>query len=583
MKKLFDTNKLVPKSSKKTTKKKVSKKAGQKPKVQLALGENLDVQFTSSGDALVDLVAKGADTLLQKKSKEDVTRYIRMVKSAAKQDADFTLKIARYFRDRQKGQGLKEQPLLLLAILDGNLTKEEITSVLTVYPGKQDGSIPFNKIDFLDLVKILAWHKYIYGTKAKLSYEMCSVMARVINQSENALEQVLRYKSRDIQYDIDNIVQVSIIDILGIVKGFTSDDLKLPDDVRAEYEQHLYPRYRGKNYGVDAVNAMAKEQREYFKGELPPGYVPEGITFEKVLARGDTKGVKRMLLDNRISTAQFKVNLATILNTLSVKEVESLYEKHKFNLFPHEILGMAMAFNNGTEYTKANENGVRFADKLLLDSVVKYKQRVKKRVLVLGDTSGSMSQKLSEKSTVSQGDFASFMSYFASQVSSTYVYGTFDSTARLYKMGTTPSMKEYFQAHKESDCGTNFVAAVKATADYFSKRADAPEVIAVISDMQWNAVGASWNLAATAAKGRAATLREASEYYKKKTGIDPELILWNVQANTMPATNQDGLMYISGFSAANCDLLFGIVEEARQEKRKMNPEDILTHIKKTYL
>lgn len=582
MKKLFDTNK----SSTKATKKKVTKKATKsvKPKVHLAVGENLDVQFTSTGDALVDLVGKGADTLLQKKSKEDVTRFLRLVKSAYKQDPELTIKIARYFRDRQKGQGLKEQPLLLLAALDGNLDKKQIKEVLMVHSTNKEGAIPFNKIDFLDLVRIMAWHKYIHGAKAKMSYALCITMAEVINKSDNALEQVLRYKSRDLQYDVDNEVQVGIIDILGIVKNFDGPNVKLPDDVRDEYDQHLYPRYRGKIYGVDAVNAMAKEQRAYFKGELAKGYVPEGITFEKVLARGDTAGVKKMLLDGRISTAQFKINLNTILETLSVPQVEALYEKHKFNLFPHEILAMGKAFKFGTEHTKKNANGVRFVDQLLTESILAYKQRIKKKVLVLGDTSGSMSGALSKMSSVSQGDFASFMSYYASQVSGTYVYGTFDSTARLYEMKKSPSMEDYFKAHRESDCGTDFVAAIKAVANYFAKRKDiAPQVIAVISDMQFNAVIGSYSMRSTLSSGRAGTISEAVSYYKSKIGFEPELAYWNVNANTTPELAQDGVICISGFSANTCDMLFGVTENSREERRKINPQDVIKEINKNYI
>jgi hypothetical protein len=548
---------------------------GTKPQVDIAIGENGDMQYTSTGDALVDLVARGVDSFIEKKDRSLVERFVGMVKAAWEQDPDMTQKIARYFRDRSKGQGMKEQPMLLIALLNDYLSVDEIKSILLVHSkdAQKDGSVREDNIDFLDLVRILAWHHYLYGKQTKISLALSKVMAGAIANNKEPLAQILRYKNRNLAYDENNKMQVGIIDIVGIVRNMKNP--RLPADVIEEYELHLAPRHRRGVFNAKPVSELAKKQRAFFKNELPDGEVPEGVTFEKVLSRGKPLEIRQMVLSNRISTTQVKVNLNTLLECLEPDEFAKLIEKHNFNLMPHEILAMGKAFYIGTEHTNKSAKGVSFVDTILNKTIDKYKKVVKKRVLALGDTSGSMSVRLSEKSSIEQGEFAYFVSYLTSHISGTRVFGTFDSTARLYKAGD-PSVEDFIAANRASDCGTDIVKAVRTVGEHFKNRQDAPEVICIISDMQFNASAFS------------PSMSEAKRIYKGLTGIDVELIYWNIQANTLPSVSQDGVLYMSGFSANSIEIVLGLVNETvsvseeKQVTRKVNPQDLLKWIDTYY-
>lgn len=552
-------------------------KTGAKPEVDIAIGENGDIQFTSTGDALVDLVARGADTFIAKNNKADVERFVGMVKAAWAQDPDMTQKIARYFRDRANGQGLKEQPMLLVALLDDYLSVDEINKILLVHDTKEhkDGKIYQDNVDFLDLVRILAWHHYLKGREAKISLALSKVMAKAIASHKEPLAQVLRYKNRNLAYDENNKRQVGIIDIIGILRNMKNP--KIPQDVVDEYNGHLAPRHRRGQFNVPAVSQMAKEQREFFKNGSKDGKVPAGITFEKVLSRGNLQEIRYMVLNKRITPTQVKVNMNTLIEALEPIELQEVINEHKFALMPHEILAMGKAFTQGTSHTKKSKQGEAFVDQMLNNTIDKFKQVTKKRVLALGDTSGSMGQRLSEKSSVEQGEFAYFVSYLAAHISGTRVFGTFDSTARLYEASKNPSTAEFVGANRASDCGTDIVKAVQTVANYFKNRKDAPEVICIISDMQFNAsYGGS-------------AMGTAKKYYKDVTGIDVELIYWNIQANTLPSVSQDGVLYMSGFSANSIGIIFGLVNDTVEESdnkpkvvQKLNPQDLVKWIGTNY-
>lgn len=566
--------------------KKIAKKANPDATVvHRVYGENGDLQFSSTGSALVDLASKGADTFLEKNKNTEIYRFKDMVEAAYKSNPIMTQKIARYFRDRECGMSLKEQPALMVAVLDGKLNAEQILSILMVHSSPEiDGAQKLDRIDFLDLVRILAWHKYLNGKKSKLNYQTCKAMAIVIASNKNALEQVLRYKSKGIAYDEKNKVQVGIVDIIGILRNMK--DPVLPQDLCEEYDEHLYPRYRGQRYGVDAISPMAQKQRLYFKGELPKGEIPQGITFEKVLASGDKAGIRTMAVDGRLSTTQVKLNLSTLSEILTKKEMDSLMEKHQFSLFPHEMYAMAKAFKFGTEYTSSSKTNLEAVNTMLRTSINSYRKKVKKNVIFLGDTSGSMSPPLSAKSTIQQGEFSAFMSFFAAHVCGHRVFGIWDNAAHLFEADPTPSFEDYFKVAVYSNANTDVINAIRTTADYFGKRKLAPEVICLISDMQFDhamgVYGTSNAMCHNIKKHDSNAMAFALEYYKKVTGVVVEVVYWNVRAATTPSIKQDGVLQISGFSANTADIILGITNNTAEQGEKIKPTDILKHIEETY-
>lgn len=542
---------------------------------QKVFGENGDIQFNTSGSPILDLIAQGPDTFLEKSKQADVQRYVNLVRKAASEDLDFATKVARHFRDRANGQGLKEQPLLFIATLHNQLDLEQILKILAVFNEKKEGSINLKRMDLVDLVKILAWHHYIYGVKSKLSYNLCKAFATIISNHEDPIGAVLNIKNREIPYDSTNDKQVSIIDIIGIIKGFKEP--KIPNDLLREYQLHLYPRHRGgRYYHIPTATQKAEEYRNYFKGNIKDK-VPDGITFEKVLCTGRQKDIAYMVRNNRISNTQLKLNLQTILNIMKVDEVCEIFEERDIYFFPHELYGMAKAFYKGTKHTKISPEGQKVVESLFTKLVAKYKQECTRTVICLGDTSGSMAEPLSKKSTILQSEFSAFMSFFAAQVCSHKVFGTWDSDARLFRT-TNGTIKELMSEHLYSDCSTDVVNAIKTTGKYFAdNKIKAPQYICLISDMQFNQVAP-----VRGDSKRSNSINAAIAEYRKLTGVDLQIIYWNVNSNTTPVTaDSSGALLIGGFSASNLDSVFGIVNTTSEEK-ELSPKDLIELIKETY-
>jgi hypothetical protein len=545
------------------------------------LGENNDVQFDTSGDSLVDLIANGPDTFLQKHESHNVERYRRLLNSSYIQNPKKTLKILRYFRDRSKGQALKEQPLLGIAILMNQLGAEEMMTVLNVHKSQRPGSVATKMVDFLDLAKILAWHKYLHGKAAKVSSAFLSVCSAVIGSadSDRAMMQVLRYKGKNVSYTTDNSKQIGVIEILGMIQ---KDLCTTQPEVYSELTGFLYPRYRDHKYGTFPVGKLATEQWQYFKGLKPSGVVPQGISFEQVLAQKDTEGLKTLALSGRMSPYQLKINLSSLMRVLSKKELKKLVASKDLSFFPHELFAMGKAFKQGTKYTQPSPEGLALVNVLLEDLISKYKQTVKKNVLILADTSGSMCQPLSRKSTIMQNEFASFMSYFSSHVNSSKVFGTWDSTVHLYRSANVPSIEDIMDARLHSDMNTNIVQTLKATADYYKENSiSAPEVICLISDMQFDAAqDGGFYFRGTR---RSEAVEVGINYYKMITGVDPQIVYWNVNSNTVPSVEKEGVLMLSGFSANTTDIVFGLINQSEDKPgQKLTPQDILEYIDTHY-
>jgi len=544
------------------------------------IGQKGDLQFDGSGNHTIDLVANGADKLIQKNDKSVVLRYKKLVQDSYQQDPALTLKIGRYFRDDENGQNLKEQPLLMLAVLDGQITDEEIQSVLTVHPLRtQDGARPLDETPLLELVKILAWHKYLNSKDSKLSPDMLSVWAKIFKVKadeniDNLLAEVIKLKNTRVQYDTENKLQVGIVDVIGIIRNRAD----FPKAVKDEYAGYLYPLKRGQNYKARPVSEVAKKWNKFFKGELSENEVPQGIDFLKALNSKNKAACLKLLQEGKISNAQLKINLKNIVELVGEDEVTKLITKRNWNLFPHDILAMGMAFYQGTAHTGKSAAKANMAEIMFGKLLAEYKTKVKNSVLFFADVSGSMCQPLSKKSTINQDDFAFFMSFFAANVSDHKVLAQFGSTAHLMECSKNPTLKEFIETPRAGDCSTNMYGCVVEVANYFKKvKKQAPKVLAFISDMQFDSCARPHY-----SSNKSNTVSAALLYYEQTTGVKPQLVFWNVAASTVPATEQDGVLLLSGFSANTADIVFGIINTSTEENRQMSTQDLLNSINNTY-
>lgn len=559
----------------------VSNSAPKSPKVTKVVGENGDVQFSSSGSGIIDLLANGADKFIQKSNQDAVNKFKTLVLNAFKENKDLTKKAARYFLDSENGQNLKEQTPLLLAILTNELSFEDVIKILTINPEGEEGALALNEVDYLTMVRTLSWNHYLNGRDSKLGFGTCRAFAEIIFNDPYCLQKVLQFRSRNLQYDTTNDHQVGIIDVLGIIRNFKSP--KMPEELAKEYDEYLYPRYRRQRYHVKPQTALGKKYYQFFKGELKSGEVPNGISFDKVMSMGNKAAIRKMIIDGRLSNTQFKINLNTVIELLTDNEIEQVFSKRKFNLFPHEILGMAKAFLIGTAYTKANNKGVEIANEMLKTSIREYKTKVKENVIFLGDTSGSMRIPLSEKSTIYRDDFSSFMSYFASQVCSHKTFGVWDSDAHLFDNKGKCDIKEFLTTQMSSNANTNVYNAIVSTGQYFANKPkeQIPTTICLISDMQFDQViNPRYSFAKS--KTESLSVEAAKKEYKKITGITPKIVFWNVDGRTVPSTKNDDVLLISGFSANTADIIFGILNENTKTESKLEREDLVKVIDSRY-
>ena len=211
----------------------------QKISIAKVLTENADTQFDSTGNALLDLLAQGPDTFLDRKSdniRESAERFRKLAIAAFDKDREVAMKIARFFRDDTQ-QGLKEQPLLMIAVFHDELSVDEIMTILKVqHDPSSGGAISETRINLFDTVRILSWHKFFYGKKAKIGAGLLAAFSRIFNKRCYCLQEVLKYKARSLPYGDGNL-SVGILEVLGMIKNGTVEEL--PKDVKEEYEQSL--------------------------------------------------------------------------------------------------------------------------------------------------------------------------------------------------------------------------------------------------------------------------------------------------------------------------------------------------------
>lgn len=557
-------------------------------------GENNDLQFDSSGNHLLDFIAQGPDTLLDRASddiKSNAYRYRKLVNSAFQEDPEVAVKIARFFRDRTQ-QSLKEQPLMMIAILDDELTTDQIMSILTVHEDRDtNGAVRSDRIDLLDTVRILSWHKFFNGTEANVSGSLLRAFSLIFNKRQGCLGEVLKYKRKTLPYGQGKSVTVGILEVIGMIKNFK--EIPLPEEVKTEYEGYLYPRYRRKQSRVRPVLSQTREYMSYFEGNLKKGIVPRGITVEQVLSQGDEDGLVTLAKENRLSPYQIKINFSNLATKLTEKELKPLLDKVPVGM-PHEVYAMAKAITgkgfrgdyysrHQTGYTKPNPK-LKPAMKLLFKALVnKYEGIAKKRVLCLADVSGSMGMPLTKKSTVTQMEFAAIMSYFTAHICGHRVFGTWDDACHLWQAAKMPSIEDFADSGINGGCSTDVVNTIKTVADHFKKDKDnAPEVLTLISDMQFNEATRSYSYYSMS-RNKSQSVDEGLAYFKKIHGYKPELIFWNVNSNTTPAKEQNGVLLMGGYSAANINLMLGAIAESEEtEDELLNPESILNYVKRHY-
>lgn len=550
------------------------------PTVNKVIGENGDTQFTSTGSGIVDLISNGADKFLQKEHIDSVKRFSTLVENAFKENPTMTKKIARYFLDQENGQGLKEQTPLLIAVLNDRLSYDDVMKILTINPTGFDGAIEPSNVDYLTLVRILAWHHYLNGKSSKLGFGTCRAFAEIIHKDPNALAKIYQIRSKNIAYDSKNNFQVGIIDILGITRNFAFP--VMPETIKQEYENYLWPRYRNQKYATKPFTAYGKKIRQFFKNELPSGEVPHGVSFTQVLSTGNKAAIRKMMTDGRLSNTQIKLNLNTAIELLTNDEINSLVEKRNFNLFPHEIYALGLAFGKGTANTQPNPKGIEIANNMLAKMVKEYKaNKGLKNVLFLGDTSGSMYPKLSEKSSVSRAEFSAFMSYFSGLVCPHGTFGIWDNSAHLYRVGNKVEIESFYKNIQPSNANTNVVNAIKTTADFFSNSKHiAPETICLISDMQFDQATSEYDYINN--KRTSVSIQVALDYYKEKIGFIPSMVFWNVAAPTVPSAEEKGVMMISGFSANTLGMILGIQETNTTKEKTLERKDVVELINNIY-
>ena len=556
-------------------------------KVNRVNSENGDLQFDSTGNELIDLIAKGADSFIERNKPESVTRFVELVNRAYNKDKTITEKIARYFLDSENGQNLKEQTPLLIAVLNDKMSYESVMRILTINPVGHEGAISPQEVEYTTLIRILSWHHYLNGRNSKLSFGICRAFAEIINNDPNALSKVYQLRSKNFAYDSTNDKQVGIIDILGIIRNFPSP--AMPKELKDEYNSYFWPRYRGQKYAQKPTTALGIKLRQFFKNELPSGEVPYGVNFAQVLSTGNKAAIRKMMVDGRLSNTQIKLNLNTAIELLTDAEIDTLLGKRNFNLFPHEIVSLASAFFNGTQNTKSSAKGVEIADIFMKNLLKEYSTKKSKNVLFLGDTSGSMVVPLSTKSSVDRATFSAFVSYLSAYICAHRTFGIWDNDARLFKADVNPNIKDFLTKIPTSNANTDVNKTIKTIADFFSINKDkAPDTIVLISDMQFDSIayrGYTPKVKNCSISDMcSAAIEDAKNYYKQTVGKDLSIVYWNVNASTSPSIEQYGILNISGFSANTIsDILFINEQNKGQENMKvMKNEDILSLISERY-
>jgi len=550
------------------------------------VGENDDLQFDSTGETFNDLIALGADTLLEKTREEaqpKIAQFVETTQNCYGEDPFTTGQVIRYFRDRRRGLGLKEQPALAIACLHEHIAAEEVLDILQVQPQGEEGAVSPRRTDFADLTRIVGWHHFLYGRDAKLGQGVLDAMYEAIQNRDDVISHILRYKSVGSTYTKEGNVQVGIIDILGILKARIQSEMP---ELWREYSDYLYPRFRQHKYGARPTSEVGEKQRQYFAGELDPGVVPPGIRMEQVLARKDVEGLKTIVGDGRVSDYQLKINLGGIARQLGGQAVSALSDRlADLRLWPHEILAMAKAFKAGTKHTPASPHCLAATDELLRHTVERYANDANRKVLFLGDTSGSMWFPISERSTIQANEFATFMSYFGSMIGGLPYWGEWGSDAYMYDTPSSPDTGEFLDHHYRGDCGTDVVNAVRTAVDHFKVRPpeEHPDVICLISDMQFNRVAGGYG--GSTAKA-AATVEAALDYAEQHLGRRPVLAFWNVSAKSVPSCEDSGVLHLSGFSANAADVLFKAIEDQPADgvaRGDVFPDDILDVIRDRYV
>lgn len=560
----------------------------QKLTIAKVLGENGDEQVDSTGDVVLDFLTQGPDTFLDRNSKNvraNAERFRKLATAAFDKDPAVTMKISRFFRDRSQ-QGLKEQALLFIAVLHDRMTSDEIMKILMVHKDSQEGAVREDRIDLFDLVRILSWHKFYNGKKAQVSPSLLETFSRVLSKRQDCLREVFKYKTKTLPYN-ENL-SVGLLDIIGMV--LNGKKHPLPEDVKIEYKTYLYPRYRQKNNSVTPTTPQGKEWHDYHRGMLDSGQVPSFVTLEQVLNKRDYPGLASMVKNGRLSPYQIRINFGTIADHLDDDSVQELSMKIPVGM-PHEVYSMAKAISGGcysryniSGYTTPRPHLMGKMDAVIQKLVDSYAQKVQRRVLCLADTSGSMGNPVTKNSTVTQLEFAAFMSYITAHICSHRVFGTWDSNAHLWQAGPKPSFQEFVDSDSKSNYSTDVVNTIKTVADYFSQndKDNAPEVITLISDMQFDHTFYGWS----GVQKRSGAIDEGLKYFENKLGYEPDVIFWNVNSNTVPAEKQSGVLCMGGYSAANINLMLGAVNETTTETgqtKALSPNAILDFVKEHYV
>lgn len=216
--------------------------------------------------------------------------------------------------------------------------------------------------------------------------------------------------------------------------------------------------------------------------------------------------------------------------------------------------------------------------------------------LVIRDGSGSMIQRISEKSNATCLDVAtSFAIYFSEQLKDPLneKFITFSSSPQIVDMSHLTTLKEKIElCHRYNDCSNT---DIKKTFDLLletlvagnAKPEDIPKNIMILSDMEFDSCFVTDE--ASVAKGyRSCWNKSVFEHIQedfKEHGYElPRMIFWNINANRVVQPlidNERGLVILSGFSADTYNMVVKgefdkeiiVVETGEKKVVTLTPEE----------
>lgn len=244
-------------------------------------------------------------TLVVNRLSENDDRKVLMelLHRGMKEDRRKMISLLSWIRDPKKGIGDTEIPTFAIALLQRELTRKEILFILKFG-------------DLLDVARILAWSKNLFGRDYRLSGRVLFAFSTKINMSNEV--EILANKTKRIPwmiYDDSQIRSITIIDAMSIVYRNLEEDKK-------ELQKYLYQRYTKRNFNYVPTTPIALRQRAFFRGET--SIVPPGITLDQLVSK--KVKISSSSLD-RSNVGDISKNLRALLSKTTLEELEQVITK----------------------------------------------------------------------------------------------------------------------------------------------------------------------------------------------------------------------------------------------------------------